>query len=388
LDFRFSTDELAYERDVHDFLKAGVPDWWSGIFVLEEEDYRRAWNWSNGFAKELAKRDMLVPGWPREHGGIDLDPLKQLILAEQLAYFDDPRGAHYMGGNWVGPVLLRMGSEEQKRRYLPGIREAREYWCQGFSEPNAGSDLASLQSRAVREGDVFVINGQKIWTSYAERAQYCVFGARTDPDVPKHKGITYFVIDMKAPGVTVRPIPSLFGPHFNEVFLEDVRVPVEDVLGEVNGGWYLMAGSLDVERSGVGYAGSWRWLDLLARWLREQGIRLPAPLKARFANAYAEVEVSKWTARRTMFYKYRSQQVTYEPSQGKLFQSEIYQRIAHLAMDIVGLGGQLTMQDPRAPLKGRIERIYRWQLETTVAGGTSEIQRNVIATRGLGMPRA
>jgi alkylation response protein AidB-like acyl-CoA dehydrogenase len=387
--FAFDAVDLEFQRELHELLVREVPDWYTGIFVLNEEDHHRAWDWANGFARRLAKAGMLVSGWPSEYGGADASPLRQLILAEEMQYFDEPRGAHYMGANWVGPALIRFGSPEQRREFLPQVASASIIWCQGFSEPNAGSDLASLETAAVADGDDFVINGTKIWTSYADQADYCVLGARTDPAAPKHRGITYFIVDMHAPGVRPEPIDSLFGKHFCQVWYEDVRVPRSRVLGEVNGGWALMAGSLEVERAGtLSYSECLRRLDEVAALLRQWG-RKPSPegLGPRFAQAYTEVEVARWVARNVYWRRSQGMSIDYEPSEAKLFLSEVYQRTAAFLMSVLGIYGELERHSPLAPLNGRIERMYLWSLETSVAGGTSEVQRNVIAQRGLGLPR-
>lgn len=387
--FRFNDEDQRFERELHGLLEREVPDWYTGIFVLSGDEHDAAWDWANGFARRLARDRMLVPGWPQKYGGRDASPLQQLILAERMQYFDEPRGAHYMGANWVGPTLIKYGTFEQRVEFLPLIAEGEIVWCQGFSEPNAGSDLAALETRAVADGDDFIINGRKIWTSYADRADYCVLGARTDPNVPKHKGITYFIVDMKAPGVWPEPIPSLFGTHFCEVSYQDVRVPRSRVLGEVNGGWYLMAGSLEVERAGtLSYAECRRRLDETLPLVREYvpDAKRPEILRG-FAQAYAEVEVAQWLARNVYWRRMQDLPLTYEPSLAKLFLSDVYQRTANFLLSVIDAFGQLERHSPWAPLNGRIERMYLWSLETTVAGGTSEVQRNVIAQRGLDMPR-
>lgn len=389
MDFRFAEQDRKFERELHQRLQRDVPEWYTGIFVLEGEEHDEAWTWANSYARRLAKEKLLVPGWPAVYGGRDASPLQQLILAEQMQYFDEPRGAHYMGANWVGPTLIKYGTPQQRAEFLPQIADGAIVWCQGFSEPNSGSDLASLETRATADGDDFIITGRKIWTSYADRADYCVLGARTDWDVPKHKGISYFIVDMHAPGVTPVPIPSLFGTHFCEVTYDDVRVPRSRLLGEVNGGWYLMAGSLEVERAGtLSYAECQRRLDEalpLARQVEPRERR--EQLRAGFTESYLEVEVARWIARNVYWRRTQELPLTYEPSLAKLFLSETYQRVARFLMSLIGTAGQLERHSPFAPLNGRIERMYLWSLETTVAGGTSEVQRNVIAQRGLDMPR-
>ncbi|MCK9485365.1 MAG: acyl-CoA dehydrogenase family protein [Dehalococcoidia bacterium] len=209
------------------------------------------------FREELIRKRWHVLAWPRQYGGLEADYLQQVVYNEEMAMAGAPGGNVWAGVSLVGPVLMIHGSEEQKARFLPGISDATDVWAQGFSEPNAGSDLASLQTRATREGDEYVVNGQKIWTSGAQYADWCILLARTDPDAPKHRGISYFLVDMKSPGFAVRPLTDMSGGQpFNELFFEDVRVPASNVVGELNRGWYMAATTLDFERSGIGAASS------------------------------------------------------------------------------------------------------------------------------------
>jgi alkylation response protein AidB-like acyl-CoA dehydrogenase len=259
------------------------------------------------------------------------------------------------------------------------------YWCQGFSEPGSGSDLASLQTRAVADGDDFVINGQKIWTSGAHRADKMMLLARTDNDVPKHKGISCFVLDMKAPGVSVRPLTNMAEMHsFNEVFFDNVRVPRRDMIGEINRGWYVATTTLDFERSGIISAVSLEELlkeiAVGTRSLRHDG-------RHELADRFIEVRIAIMLSYRIASMQSRGLIPNMEASIMKLYSSELAQRIARTASRLGGLYGQLGPESAYAPMDGRIERMYRILPGSTLAGGTSEIQRNIIAQRGLGMPR-
>ncbi|GIW13674.1 MAG: hypothetical protein KatS3mg062_1113 [Tepidiforma sp.] len=235
MEFRFSPEDEAFRQEVRAFIREEWPKAREGA----------------SFTKKLAAKGWLTMSWPPEYGGQGAPHMRQLVYNEEMAYHRAP--GQTMGADRVGPTLILFGTEEQKARFLPAIVRDEITWCQGFSEPGSGSDLASLQTRAVRDGDSWVINGQKIWTSNAQRADYMILLARTDPDAPKHRGITYFLVDMKLPGITVRPLVQMTGQAgFNEVFFDDVRVPADMVVGEVNRGWYVSTATLDFERSGIG----------------------------------------------------------------------------------------------------------------------------------------
>lgn len=345
----------------------------------------------NQWRTVLAERGWIASAWPKEFGGAGLSPLDQFVLNEEFA----EAGAPSLGGLGVmmlGPTLITHGTPEQKREHLPRILRGETNWCQGYSEPGSGSDLASLQTRATRDGDDFVINGQKIWTSGAHEADWCFGLARTDPDAPKHRGITYFLIDMTTPGITVRPLVNMAGQHhFNEVFFEDVRVPATNVVGEVNRGWYVGTTTLDFERSSIGSAvGSRQSVERYLTWMRAnrgrftQGDR--AAVVHQWVERWVEVGVSTLLARRVISMQATGQIPNSEASIAKLYSSELSQRIARTAVRMLGMWGMVI--DAHAPLAGEVAVGYPSSVSATIAGGTSEIQRNIIATRGLGLPRA
>jgi alkylation response protein AidB-like acyl-CoA dehydrogenase len=292
----------------------------------------------------------------------------------------------------LGPTLIAHGTEEQKKTHLPRILSGEVYWCQGYSEPGSGSDLASLQTRAIRDGDDFVINGQKIWTSGAHLADWMFGLVRTDPDAPKHRGITYLLIDMKSPGITVRPLVNLGGDHhFNEVFFEDVRVPVTHAVGEVNRGWYVGATTLDFERSSIGSAvGQRQAVERNLAWFRTNAGSLHptarAAVRHEWTERYLEVSVAKLLAYRVISMQAAGRIPNSEASIAKLYNTELTQRISRTALKMVGQWG--AVRDQRGPLQGDPAGGYLQSVASTIAGGTSEIQRNIIATRGLGLPRA
>jgi alkylation response protein AidB-like acyl-CoA dehydrogenase len=286
------------------------------------------------------------------------------------------------------------GTDEQKARFLPPITKGEAVWCQGFSEPGAGSDLASLQTTAVQDGDEFVVNGSKIWTSYAHLADWMILLARTDPEAPKHKGISFFLLDMKTPGITVAPLIDALGRHqFNQVFFDNVRVPRDCLVGELNRGWYVSTATLDFERSGIqrvmGSLRTFRQLVTYARETQRNGRPVAAhPLvRYKLADLQVEFEVGRLLSYRVAWMQARGQIPNYEASVAKLYGTELAQRLANAGVRIMGLGGQLGPGSPWAPLQGKLETLYLAAAALTVAAGTSEIMRGIIAGRGLGMPR-
>jgi alkylation response protein AidB-like acyl-CoA dehydrogenase len=294
----------------------------------------------------------------------------------------------------LGPTLMIHGSEEQKQAHLPPVARGEIQWCQGYSEPQSGSDLASLSTRAVVDGDDFVINGSKIWTSMAHRAEWIMLLTRTDIDAPKHRGISFILVDMKSPGVTVRPIINMANRHeFNEVIFDNVRVPRQNVVGEENRGWYVAVTLLDFERSGIDYsANARRLLEETLQYATETK-RNGKPLvetgwvRDALADRFIEVEVARLMAYNVAYMQGQGIVPNKEASMSKVFGSETVQRVTKTSLDILGMYGALDRNDKWAPLKGRIQENWMSAFSGTIAAGTSEIQRNIIASRGLELPR-
>ncbi len=391
MDFHLSPAQRALREEVRAWLHETLgPNWVGEDADVVDQD----WETALRFNRQLAQRGWLVPAWPVEYGGRGWSPVEQLILTEQLVYARAPAGARLFGVHMVGPTLILHGTEEQKRRFLPPIARGEAIWCQGFSEPGAGSDLASLQTRAVRDGDDYVINGQKIWTTAGHRADWMILLARTDPDAPKHRGITYFLVDMKSPGITVRPLINMVGRHeFNEVFFEHVRVPAENVVGEVNRGWYVATTTLDLERSSIAaMANGRRMLDDLLAFCREErrdGVRLIDHPRVRpvLADLHIGVEMGRLFSYRVAWLQAQGRVPNVEASQAKLFAAELSQKVAQGGMRVLQLYGNLREGSPWAKIRGRFATHYLWTVSQTYAGGSVEIQRQIIATRGLGLPR-
>src|SRR5205814_292878 len=266
----FSAKEDAFRAELRQFLDEQLPDWWRGMFV----DDPRALPETRRICRELAARGWLTMAWPGEFGGAGASPWMQAIVREEMWAHEEPRGPQYMNLNYIGPLIMRFGTPEQQRQFLPPMARGEVIWCQGFSEPDAGSDLASLRTAADDRGDYFVVNGQKMWTSYADTpADWCVLLVRTDRDAPKHRGISVLLVDMRTPGVSVRPIDTMAGPHeFNEVFFDDVVVPRDCLLGEKDRGWDLIIEGLTFERAGIArYARAGRVIELLVEWALASG---------------------------------------------------------------------------------------------------------------------
>jgi alkylation response protein AidB-like acyl-CoA dehydrogenase len=393
MDFRFSEEDEAFRKDIRAFLEAEWPGGTGDAAVDSDEEYRV----ERAFEKKLAERGWLTQAWPPEYGGEGASHVRQAIKNEECSYFRAPIGGGPGGQatGLVGPAVMAHGTEEQKRRFLPPIAAGDAYWCQGFSEPEAGSDLASVKTRAERTGDHYVLNGQKTWTSGAAYADWIHVLARTDPEAPKHKGISYFLVDMKSPGITVRPLINLAGnAGFNEVFFDNVRVPAKNLVGEENRGWYIGTTTLDFERSSIGSAvGQRLQVETLITYAKDHEkdgasvLGHTAALRYELAERLLETHVAKMLSYRVVTMQARGLVPNHEASMTKLFASELSQRIARTGIRVAGLYGQLMPGSEHAPARGRYGSMYLQTLGSTIAGGTSEIQRNIIAQRGLELPR-
>jgi alkylation response protein AidB-like acyl-CoA dehydrogenase len=322
--------------------------------------------------------------WPKEYGGRGGTPAEARIFAREQARFDVDAGAFAVGIGMVGPTLIAHGTEAQKQRYLPALLRGDEVWCQLFSEPAAGSDLAGLRTRAVRDGDEWVVDGQKVWSSGAHHSELGILLARTDPDAPKHKGITYFVLDMSSPGIEVRPLRQINGvAHFNEVFLTDVRIPHENVVGEVNGGWDVAQTTLGAERVLIGSGGAVGFRDLARLASGQQRTGDPV-LRQRLADAYIRFEIVKYLGQRAQAARRNGAKVGAEVSVLKLAVSQNVALNGDLALALEGAPAMLLHGD--APYGGFWQQHFLNQWGTRIGGGTEQVQRNVIGERVLGLP--
>jgi len=392
MDFTDTPEEAAFRTEVRAFIEKEAPKPKPGQSGAEA--LMGNWERNQAWFKLLGEKGWIAPAWPKEYGGAGMSTVQQFIFNEEMATQKAPRPLHMIIGlGMAGPTLIVHGTEDQKKKYLPGMLRGEDIWCQGYSEPGAGSDLAALQTRAVRDGDDYVVNGQKIWTTLAHMAKYMILLTRTDPDAPKHRGITYFILDMKTPGVEVRPLYNLGNSHeFNEVFFDNVRIPKDNVIGEENRGWYAAVTTLDFERSSIGSAiGMKQHVEELVNYAKEHedeptsALSTNPMLRYELSDRMIEVEVARMLSYRVASMQARGLIPNYEASLLKLYTTELNQRIARTGVHVLGLYGQLKGEE--APHGGRWLATYLRSQAYTIEGGTSEIQRNIIAQRGLGLPR-
>jgi alkylation response protein AidB-like acyl-CoA dehydrogenase len=403
MDFSDSPQEAAFRRDVREFIRCELPselarrDTGGAAFDVAASwlDHPERWQAATAWLKKLSDRGWIAPAWPKEYGGAGLSVMEQFIFNYEMAMAGAPRSPNVIGLGWVGPTLILHGTEEQRGRHLPPLLKNEAFWCQGFSEPQAGSDLANIQTRAVRDGDDYIVNGQKIWTSGAQFAGWMILLARTDPDAPRHKGISYFLLDMKSPGITVRPLPNMAGRvDFTEVFFDNVRIPPGNLVGDENRGWYVATTTLDFERSGIASGVSHTltveaFVELAREQTHDAGVAAARDplLRYELADRAIEAQIERMLNLRVVSIQARGIVPAKEASVAKLYSSELDQRIAATGMRLLGVYGQLFRNSPHALLSGRPASTYLWATTSTVGGGTSEVQRNIIAQRGLGLPR-
>ncbi len=390
MDLSFTAAEEAFRAELRGWLTCNLPP-----VIPEPESLAQEVTFLIAWQRRLARGRWVGVHWPQEYGGRGASVVENYILQEELARARAPEIIGRIGVNLVGPTLIRHGTAAQKHRYLARILAADEIWCQLFSEPNAGSDLTALRCKAERAGDDFLITGQKVWTSYAQFAQWGILLARTDAQAPKAKGISFFIVDMGSPGITVRPLKQMTGSEeFNEVFLDHVRVPAHNLVGELNRGWEIAQTTLSHER-GTSPRQLVIHLILLDELLRlahttaRDGVSAARdPLvRQRLAQTLIEVHLTKLHNWRTLTSLLRHGKPGPESSLVKLFWSEMSQRLHDTAMDLLGPHAQLGTGDARVLDHGRWQRSYLYYRAATIFAGTSEIQRNIIAERVLGLPR-
>jgi alkylation response protein AidB-like acyl-CoA dehydrogenase len=391
VDLKFSAAQEAFRAELRAWLAAHAPSATDEFASLADEvAFLRGWQ------RRLAAAGWVGIHWPEAYGGRGAGVVENYVFQEEMAAARAPEVVGRIGVNLVGPTLIAHGTEDQKRRFLRPILPADEIWCQLFSEPGAGSDLAAIRTRAERRGDGWVVNGQKVWTSYAQFARWGILLARTDPSAPKAKGISYLIVDMTAPGVTVRPLRQMTGSdEFNEVFLEDVFVPREHLVGPEHDGWRIANTTLTHERgtSPRQLVIQRMLLGDLVRLARE-GVGGAAPaardarVRQRIAQHWIEIEITKLNNWRTLTRIERRQPLGAEASFVKLFWSEMSQRMHDTLMDVLGPDGLVWQPGPRAVAGGRLTRSFLYYRAASIFAGTSEIQRNILAERVLGLPRS
>ena len=385
MDFSFTPEQEQFRKDIREFLEKELPE-----EALEVKEDNWIHGFSRGFSRKLAQKGWIGLTWPREYGGQGKGYLDRLILSEELLRAGAPVMAHWFGDRQVGPALLAHGNEEQRQEFIPQIVRAEIAFCLGQSEPEAGSDLASLQTRAIEDEEGFVINGQKVWTSAAQWADYGYFVFRTDPDAPKHRGISELLISMKLPGITVRPLTEITGEQYlNEVFFDNVRAPKSALIGQKNRGWYQIMSQLDYERSGIERVMSNYplFMDII-QMAKETGMIKQPSVRRKLAELEVEFEIGRLLCYRVAWMLSEGTLPNYEAAMAKAYSCEYEKRLANAATLFLGLYGQLMPGSKRTILNGRAARNYLYCPGYTLQGGTTEILRNIVATRGLGLPTA
>jgi len=394
MDLNLTPEETKFRDELRTWLEANVPkDWgeWREKPLEESFPYLRAWQ------RKLYEGGWAAVSWPKEYGGRGATLMEQSLFWEEMARVEAPPMANSLGLGLIGPTIIAYGTDEQKKRFIPKILSAEEIWCQGFSEPNAGSDLAALQTEARLDGDHYIVNGQKVWTSYGWIGNWCELVVRTDSNVPKHKGLSVLLIDMKSPGVEVRPLKQMTGEsEFNEIFFRDVRVPVANLLGKVNDGWNVAVSTLMYERGSYGARlhlifkrAITRLIELSRKFQKDGHPAAQDPItRQKLAQCYAEIEIMRWNQLRAFSRVTATGVPGPEGSIQKIFWSELNQRLQQIAQEVFGPYGQLLAGDKDAVDNGIWSYGYLRTRGNTIEAGTSEVLRNIIAERILGLPRS
>ena len=394
MDFNYSFEDEAFRTEFRTWLEANLTKELASGELDFFDDTGEDWERRLGWHRKMHAGGWVGISWPKEYGGRGASLMQNVIYNQELSRMHAPALVNLLGIMLVGPTLIQWGTPEQKQRYISKILSAEEIWCQGYSEPSAGSDVASLQTRATEEGDYFIVNGQKVWTSDAHHADWCILLVRTDPDAPKHKGISYLLVDMHSPGISVRPLVQINGDSgFNEVFFEDVKVPKKNLVGEKNQGWHVAITTLMFERSGVGerrdMLNAVKELADVAKTLKRDGRTAwdDAGVRQKLSQFACEAQALKYTGYRQLTRRLKGQAPGPEGSLTKLAASELNARINNFAMELLGPYSQIAYNAAYAVDRGKWSYRMLGSRALTIAGGTSEIQRNIIGERVLGLPK-
>ena len=391
MDFEFSEQEEVFRKEARAWLEGNVPEALRGKAFASSradvEEVRRLRAWQ----KTMWEAGYVGMNWPREFGGRGAPLTEQIILYQEMARAESPQFVNRGGLSMLGPTLMKHGTAAQQTRHLQHILTADELWCQGFSEPNAGSDLANLATRATLQGDTFVVNGQKVWTSMAHVADWCFLLVRTDPDAPKHKGISFLLVDMNTPGITVRPLRQLTGEaEFNEVFFDNVRVPREHLVGRLNEGWAVAITTLAYERDLLTFIRQIALrnaLHRLVRLVRERGRGGDPLVRQKVATLWIGEQALQMSGYRSLTRILRGGEPGPEGSTSKLFWSHLDQELALAATEVIGPYAQLADGSPWAPDEGQWEFYELLARASGIRAGTTEILKNILGERVLGLPK-
>lgn len=382
------TDEsvIAFRQQIRAWL---LENWTEADREANRRRPLRNRRWNPEFSRKMGEAGWLGLDWPKEFGGQARSAGEQLAFIEELEFAEAPTDSYMTAETIVGPAIINFGSDEQKAAFLPAFLRGERTFALHYSEPEAGSDLASLRTAARREGDEWVISGQKLWSTYGDQAEYAFLAARTDPDArPKHAGISVFLMPLDTPGISIRPSMAMYGRTFSATFYDDVRVPAGALLGPENGGWKVITSALAAERVMIGntVAHLQHIFAKLVGFVRESALRDDQLIRDRIGTLGAEIEVARQFTLRNADLVQAGRVPVYEAAMSKVFVGELQERLGEAALDILGSGGLLSEDAPSAPL-GEMEQELRHSLMGVLGGGTSEIQRNIIALRGLGLPR-
>lgn len=385
MDLNYPADAEAFRAEIRAWLTENLPEgWFSPGFKLEGEARKR---FNEEWPSKLYAGGWICASWPTEYGGKGLNVMQNVVLAEEFARAKAPLRADFFGDTLVGPTILQWGTEEQKKEFLPKILNGQMRWCQGFSEPNSGSDLASLKTTAVLDGDEWVINGQKVWTTQAQFADYVFLLARTDPEAPKHKGISYLLVPMRQSGVEVRPIVQPDGTaEFNEVFFSDAHTDADLILGGPGDGWKVVMATLGFERGTAFLAQQLRFAEeyrSVVEFARRKGLTAEPLIRQRLAEAWTGLEIMRLTGLRTVSALLQGGAPGPESSIGKLHWSKWHQRLGELEMELMGADAQVLADG----LLGDFQYTFQFSRAHTIYAGSSEVQRNIVGERVLGLPR-
>jgi alkylation response protein AidB-like acyl-CoA dehydrogenase len=391
MDFEFTAEDDAFRAELREFLDAELPPWWNGYAAGDE-----AFEVVKRVVRGMADHGWLTQAWPTEYGGQDAPIWRQMVLKEEMTAHHEPRGPQYMSLNWIGPSIMMYGTEEQKAFHLPRISRGEGFWLQGFSEPEAGSDLASMRTRAYRDGDEYIINGEKVWTSHLPRGEWIYLLARTDPDVPKHKGISVFLIPLDTPGIEAVPMVDMTGgdTHIGHVYFTDCHVPVSSRLGPENEGWMVAVQALQNERLGAPrYLGSLAQLEELKEYAMKTPVNghtlFDEPLvRQRFAQLTAEAKVAQLSYYRQVSEAATGEKTPVISSVARIQATTSNQNVSRFTMELLGPLCDVAEEDQDwVPLDGEAGERWSLGLVHTIVAGTLEINKNQLAQRGLGLPR-
>ncbi len=391
MDFSYTSEEEKFRKEVRAWLEKNRPRrvTRAGSLSSDAEEWERLVGWHG----RLYASGWIGLSWPKEYGGRGATLMEQIIFNQELARLKLPSGCNILGVMMAGPAIMHWGTEEQKKAHLQNILSGKEIWCEGLSEPGAGSDLAALQTRALPDGDDFIVNGQKVWTTLAHRAHWVQLFVRTDAEATKHKGLSCLLVDMRSPGITVRPLRQITGDaEFNEIFFEDVRVPKASLLGPLNSGWQVLMTTLMHERAGISELGSEQIIEPLiamARSLKRNG--RPASedpyVRQQLAQFAIEVQARKLNGLRSLTKRLKGEPPGPEGSIGKLSATELTKRMVKFATELAGPWALVEKDSPGSLDRGRWLQSVLYAPSLTIAGGTSEVNRNIIGERILGLPK-